>query len=118
MRQIAKHIVGDTLIVEVLSDSVLIDSTDAGLELLMDLYYQNFDGIILYEKNITLDFFDLKSGVAGEILQKFSNYRVQLAIVGDFEKYQSNSIKSFILESNKKGQVNFVKTLSEALSKF
>ena len=40
--------------------------------------------------------------MAGEILQKFSNYRVRLAIVGDFTPYSSKSIKDFIYESNKK----------------
>jgi len=30
------------------------------------------------------DFFDLSTGLAGEILQKFVNYHVKIAIVGDF----------------------------------
>lgn len=118
MWQIEKHTIGHAQIAEVISDTIIIYSTDEGLELLMDIYYQDFDSIILYEKNITPNFFDLRNGMAGEILQKFSNYRVRLSIVGDFEKYQSNSLKSFILESNKRGHVNFVGTLSEALTKF
>ena len=39
--------------------------------------------MIIHEKNITPEFFDLKNRMAGEILQKFSNYRIRLAIVGD-----------------------------------
>jgi len=49
-----------------------------------DIYYQGFDAIILHEKTITPVFFDLKTGIANEILQKFSNCRMRLAIVGDF----------------------------------
>ncbi len=118
MWQIEKHTVGHTQIAEVISETIIIYSTDEGLELLMDLYYQDFVSIILYENNITPEFFDLSNGMAGEILQKFSNYRVRLAIVGDFFQCKSNSIKSFILESSKTGHVNFVETLSEALTKF
>lgn len=54
--------------------------------------------------------------MAGEILQKFSNYRVRLAIVGDFTSYSGKSIRDFIYESNKKGQINFVSTTEEALN--
>ena len=72
--------------------------------------------VIIHEKNITPDFFDLKNKMAGEILQKFSNYRVRLAIVGDFSKYAKKSLKEFIYESNKGKQVNFVSSVTEALN--
>ncbi|MCK7528774.1 MAG: DUF4180 domain-containing protein [Ignavibacteriales bacterium] len=35
------------------------------------------------------DFFDLKTGIAGEILQKFSTYNVRLAILGDFQNIKA-----------------------------
>jgi hypothetical protein len=38
-------------------------------------------GLILDEKQLGPDFFDLRTGFAGELLQKFSNYRARLAIV-------------------------------------
>ena len=47
------------------------------------------------KKNITSEFFDLKQN-GGEILQKFSNYRIGLAIIGDFSKHESKSMKDFI----------------------
>ena len=70
---------------------------------------------MLNEKNITPDFFDLKNGIAGEILQKFSTYRVRLAIVGDFSKYTSKSLNDFIFESNKGKHINFVTSTIEAI---
>ncbi|WP_449439652.1 DUF4180 domain-containing protein [Pedobacter steynii] len=112
------HQTEKTRIAEVISDEVLIKNPEEGLQLLADLYYQNFDKIILKEQNICAEFFDLKSGIAGEILQKFSNYRMPLAIVGDFSKYQSKSIKDFIYESNKGKLVNFVGSREEAIAKF
>ncbi|ASW73283.1 alpha/beta hydrolase [Chryseobacterium piperi] len=116
--KIKTHHINNLSIAEVTADSIVIGSAQDGLDLLGDLYYNNFDKIIVYEKNITPDFFDLKTKIAGDVLQKFSNYRIPLAIVGDFTQYQSKSMKDFIFESNKTGSVNFVKTLEEALEKF
>ncbi|WP_316765263.1 DUF4180 domain-containing protein [Pedobacter frigiditerrae] len=112
---IETHTIKDTIIAEVTSEDIIINSVEDGLDLLGNLYYDGFDKIIVYEKNITPNFFDLKTGIAGEILQKFSNYRVPLAIIGNFEKYESKSIKDFIFESNKSKHINFVKSLTDAL---
>jgi hypothetical protein len=38
-------------------------------------------GLLLDESNLSPDFFDLRTGFAGEVLQKFTNYRVRLALV-------------------------------------
>lgn len=111
------HEVNNTQIAEVISDGLIIQSTEDGLNLLGDLYYQGFDKIIMHAHNISPNFFELKNGMAGEILQKFSNYRVGLAIVGDFSPYTSKSIKDFIFECNKTGHINFVVSVSDALVK-
>jgi hypothetical protein len=100
---------------EVISDDLLINTREEALQLLVDIYYNDFDKIIIHTKNLTHDFFDLKNGFAGDVLQKFSNYRVRLLIVGDFSKYESKSIKEFIFECNKGRQVNFVGSTDEAL---
>jgi|SRR5690606_1352731 len=104
-------------IAEIVSDDIIIQTIDDGLDLMGTIYYQGFDKLILYEKNITPAFFDLKTKMAGEILQKFSNYRISLAIVGDFGKYPSKSINDFIRESNKLGHINFVASKEEAIDK-
>jgi len=106
------HQVGDEKIAEVVSDEILIKNAEDGLQIMIDLYYQDFDKIIIHENNITPDFFDLKTGIAGELLQKFSNYRLRLVIVGDFSKYDSSSLRDFIYESNKGKQINFLATVS------
>jgi hypothetical protein len=111
------HIINNIRITEVVAENIIINSIEDGAQLLVDIYYQDFDRIILYERNITSLFFDLKNRIAGEILQKFSNFRVRLAIIGDFEKYESKSIKDFIFESNKNRQINFVNSLKEGLER-
>lgn len=102
-------------IAQLISEKIFIETAEDGLNLLGNLYYQGYDKIIIHEKNLTPDFFDLKNGMAGEILQKFSNYRVSLAIIGDFSKYTSKSITDFMYESNKTGHICFVSSKKEAL---
>lgn len=113
--EIKIHEINDVKIAEVISEANIINNTEDGLDLMGDLYYQGFDGIIIHEKNIIPDFFNLKSGIAGEILQKFSTYRVRLAIVGDFSKYTSRSFNDFILESNKGRHICFLSSTTGAI---
>lgn len=102
-------------VAEIITDKVILRSTEDGLDLLGNLYYQGFDKIIIHEKNITPEFFDLRTKIAGEILQKFAQYQMPLIIVGDFSKYKSKSLNDFIFESNKSQQINFIKDLSNIL---
>ncbi|WP_390454455.1 DUF4180 domain-containing protein [Chryseobacterium sp. Alg-005] len=115
--KIKEHLINNTKIAEIISDEILIQSAQDGLDLLGNVYYEGFDKVIIHENNMAPDFFDLKTKLAGEILQKFSNYRIPLAVVGDFSKYESKSLRDFIMESNQTRHINFTSTLSEALEK-
>ena len=115
--KIITHEIDKIKIAEIIFEQEIFYSSDDATDLLGDLYYQGYEKIIIYEKNISSEFFDLKNKIAGEILQKYSNYRVHLAIVGDFNKYTSKSVKDFIFESNKIGHINFVSTVSDAISR-
>ncbi|WP_027419250.1 DUF4180 domain-containing protein [Crocinitomix catalasitica] len=110
------HIIKLIQIAEVKAEGLIIQSSEDGLDLMGDLYYQGFDRVIIYANTITPDFFNLKNGIAGEILQKFANYRMRLVIVGDFSSLKKQSIKDFIFESNKGNQVNFLSSIKEALN--
>ena len=85
------------------------------LDIMADASYNGASGVVIHEHQLAPEFFDLKTRLAGEILQKFSNYRMQLAIVGDFTKYKSKSLNDFIFESNKTGHILFVDSLENAL---
>jgi hypothetical protein len=104
-------------IAEIISDNIEMKDTQDALDILANCRYQGAENIILHEKNIIPDFFDLKTTIAGEILQKFSTYDTRLAIVGDFSKYTRKSLKDFIYESNKGGRISFVNTIEEATEK-
>ncbi|RVX41719.1 uncharacterized protein DUF4180 [Nonomuraea polychroma] len=61
------------------------------------------------------DFFSLRTGVAGEIAQKFVNYRIGLAIVGDISRFTdaSQALRAWVLESNRGNHLWFVRDLAE-----
>lgn len=113
--RIETHRIGQAKVTEIQAEGLVLTSVEDGLSLLGDLYYQGFDKIILHEENIVPEFFDLKTKLAGEVLQKFVQYRMPLAVVGDFSKYTSKSLRDFIYECNQGRQVNFVQELSSAL---
>ncbi|MFO1469536.1 MAG: DUF4180 domain-containing protein [Turneriella sp.] len=101
--------------VEIISDIHLLSNAGDALGLIHD----NGTGfIILHQQNLHPDFFVLANGVAGDICQKFVNYRCHLAIVGDYTKVESASLRDFIFESNKGSFVMFPATVAEALQKF
>jgi hypothetical protein len=102
-------------IAELTDDHFLISRPQDVLDIFGDLMAQNCDRIIIHERSLHVDFFDLKTRIAGEVLQKFSNYRVKLAIVGDFDKYQSKSLQDFIFESNKSNYVFFTDSINSAI---
>lgn len=70
--------------------------------------------IIIYGENLTNDFFDLKTCVAGDILQKFVNYRVKTAIVLSPEYLKHDRFREMALEANQSGAYGFFHTKEKA----
>lgn len=100
------------------SDEVLITDIQSALDLMATVRYETgSDRIILNKSTIVEEFFDLKTRLAGEILQKFVNYNVKVAIIGDFSIYSSKSLKDFIYECNKGKHIFFVPNEKQAVAK-
>lgn len=95
----------------------MIAGPDDILHLMAEARLNDSGRMIIHDKSLHPDFFDLKTRVAGEILQKFSNYRMRLAIVGNFSGFTSKSLRDFMRESNNRGIICFVDSLDEALSR-
>ena len=100
------------------SDEVLITDAQSALDLLATVRYEvDCDSIALPKSAVEENFFILSTGLAGEILQKFVNFRVKLAIIGDYSKYTSKPLRDFICESNNGSHVFFVTTEDDAVTK-
>jgi hypothetical protein len=72
--------------------------------------------IVLDGDALSEAFFDLRSGLAGDILQKVSNYRYRLVILGDYGRVASKALGDFIRESNATGKVVFADDLEGAVA--
>ena len=95
---------------------VLFDAQSA-LDIIAAAWHEgNCKKLIIDKTDVAETFFDLKTGLAGEILQKFVNYGFRIAIVGDYSAYTSKNLRDFIYESNKGKIINFTGTLEEAIS--
>lgn len=100
------------------SNEILITDVQSALDFMATVRYEvGCDRIILNKSVIVEDFFHLKTRLAGEILQKFINYHVKIAILGDFSMYESKSMKDFIYESNKGKDIFFLSNEIEAINK-
>jgi hypothetical protein len=104
-------------VAELIPGSAVISSPEEILDLIVEAGYKDSIALVLHSESLHEDFFDLKTGMAGEILQKFSNYRMRFSVIGDFSEYKSKSLHDFIRDSNRSGIINFVKSLDEALSR-
>ena len=108
---------GVTIAVVTGEEKVVTDAASA-LELAMSAKYETgADRLAIDKAVIAEDFFILSTGVAGEILQKFINYRVKAAIWGDYSRYTSKPLHDFIYESNQGKDFFFVATQEEAVSR-
>ncbi|MCX7615346.1 MAG: DUF4180 domain-containing protein [Clostridiales bacterium] len=85
------------------------------LDIMVQIQYNECDRMIVRKENLPAEFFELKTGLAGEILQKLVNYNTKIAIVGEFECIKSKSLHDFIYECNKGKHVFFKKNAEDAL---
>ncbi|MFD0999713.1 DUF4180 domain-containing protein [Ohtaekwangia kribbensis] len=108
------HTIRNKEIVEIQDNALIIETPQQFLQLMLNL---PSDKVILIKENLHESFFDLRSGLAGDILQKVSNYVLHLGIVGDFSIYESKSLHAFIYESNKSNRVVFTSTVEDALNR-
>ncbi|MGI6585821.1 MAG: DUF4180 domain-containing protein [Lutisporaceae bacterium] len=100
------------------SNEILIKDVQSALDFMATINYETgCNRIILNKSAICEDFFDLKTRLAGEILQKFINYHVKIAIVGDFSVYSNKSLKDFIYESNKGRDIFFLSNEDQTIEK-
>lgn len=75
-----------------------------------DALGEQADTVVVPVACLSNDFFVLRTRLAGEIVQKFTNYRLRLVILGDITKHIENStaLRDFVHEANQRTQLWFV----------
>lgn len=85
------------------------------LDLVGDALGQRAEWIALPVARLDPDFFSLRSGVAGEVVQKLTNYRLRLAVLGDIAPLTdaSTALRDWVREVNRGSTVWFAADLDE-----
>jgi len=73
------------------------------VEIIGDALGQGARLVVIPVERFEDDFFRLRTGVAGEFLQKFVTYGVRIAILGDISRHlaASSALRDFVYESNR-----------------
>lgn len=75
--------------------------------------------VVLPVERLGDDFFQLKTRILGDVIQKFVNYERRLAILGNIDRHLggSKALRDFVYETNRGRQVWFVKDKKELESR-
>jgi hypothetical protein len=93
-------------------DSLLASEKDT--DDLLTSAWQHEAGLVAISAELFSEkFFQLSSGLAGSIVQRFVNYRMPLAIIGDVSAYtqHSNALSDYIREANRGRAIWFMDSI-------
>jgi hypothetical protein len=96
------------------ADGPTVATVQDGLDLIGGAF-QHAEVVAVAASRFDDRFFTLDTGLAGEIMQKFVNYRLRLVIVGDISGHlaASRALRALVHESNQGRHVWFVADLAE-----
>ncbi|MCX4696968.1 DUF4180 domain-containing protein [Streptomyces sp. NBC_01408] len=85
------------------------------MDLIGNAMYQGVQWIAIPAERFDETFFRLSTRVAGDVVQKFVNYRVGLAVLGDISRHTTNSpaLRDFVRECNRGRQTWFLTDAAE-----
>ncbi|MBI9099889.1 MAG: DUF4180 domain-containing protein [Spirochaetaceae bacterium] len=86
------------------------------LDFIGNARYNGTANVLIHSGHLTEDFFNLKSGVAGEYLQKLSNYVMRAAIILDETHLEQPRFREMVFEANRSGDIAYFKDKETAFS--
>ncbi|WP_455099499.1 DUF4180 domain-containing protein [Peptostreptococcus stomatis] len=107
------------LTIGLLNERYILQDEQSALDIIGELsFVHHVNYLVVPSLALDQKFFDLSTGLAGCILQKFVNYQIKVAIIGDFSSYTSEYLHEFINEVNQRNEIIFALTLDDAINKF
>jgi hypothetical protein len=91
---------GQRFIEGVPGQSMMRQASDV-ITIIEECFGNEVSRVLLYSENLTERFFDLKSGDAGEILQKLRNYNMRLAVVRAPSLVLSQRFQELLLDEHR-----------------
>lgn len=96
-------------------DGAPISREQDAVDLLANMWEHGSRMFVIPVQRLPEEFFDLSSGLAGTLLQKFVGYRMRVVILGDISAHtaRSKALASLVQESNRGRDVWFLTDLAE-----
>lgn len=94
----------DMKYIEILSCATPISTEQHALDLVALCGEHDTNLLVLHSAAISDDFFRLKTGVAGKVLQKFINYYVKAVAIIPNERVSTGKFKDMVIEANRGNQ--------------
>lgn len=86
---------------------LLVKEEGDALDLLSEAGQRGVRRILLHAENLSPDFFELTTGLAGAVFQKFSNYSIRAALLVDPRKIRSRRFRELMMECGRGGDIRF-----------
>lgn len=114
----AQTIAGKTVFV-CAPDGPTLDGERAATDIIGDSYMSQPSVVAIPVERLAPDFLTLSNRIAGNVIQKFVNYGVAVAFVGDISAAvaASNALRDYVRESNRGRHVWFVAGMADLEAK-
>lgn len=93
-----------------------IDSLDDALSIISASYETNTNRVLLRDRQLPAAFFELKTGFAGEFVQKLVNYQITVACVFESGKPISDRFREYVAEAKRGRQFRSFADEGEAIA--
>lgn len=108
---VVQELHGLTVLVCAPDGPVVRDDRDAA-DLVATALSERAELVLLPVSRLADEFFTLSTGIAGAVMQKFVNYRLRLAVIGDISEHlaRSSALRDLVAESNRGRQLWLLST--------
>jgi Domain of unknown function (DUF4180) len=102
-------------VLELIADESKLQTYNDAVELIGKSFENRAALIVVPVECLDDEFFQLSTRIAGELIQKFVQYRLRLAILGDISGFpaESSALRAFVTESNRGKDVWFLASRAE-----
>lgn len=114
MSDIARNIHGLNVLLFAADGPLLSTDRDAN-DFISAAWEHQASWVAIPVARLSEDFFRLSTRIAGNVIQKFINYKLSLVVVGDISRWtsESKSLTDFVYEANKGKEIWFVRDIEE-----
>lgn len=100
--------------IELISTTKSVSTENDALDLIALCWEHEANSLMIHYAALSEDFFELKTKVAGNIIQKFINYSIKVATIVPQETIQKGRFKEMTMETNKGNHFRLYESKEEA----